>query len=316
MTKPEHIFIIKAMRVIEWVKKNKLSSFLILFVLYLLFKGFALRLVGGSLPSKNVPPSSISGSYEGMDLMYSNYSEPSYGRGIESVDVTAENRKVVEETTLSLQVKDVPSSIEAIKKEAQTVGGFMVSANLLRPLEATSGNITIRIPVDKADAMLSFLRGSAVKVVSESLTGFDVTDQYSDITARLAVLEKTKKIFEDMLSKAANVEEILQVQREILNLQSQIDSYKGQALYLEKTSSSVKVTAYLSTDEYSLPFAPQDGFRPKVVFKQAVRALVLTIRGLAVKAIWIGVYSVIWVPALLIFLLVKKFLKKSSVKKV
>lgn len=303
------------MRIIEWIKKNKLSSLLILFVAYFLFKNSVFGLLGGSFSSKYALPSSVN-SYGEMALMSPSYSDSSYGRGVESVDVMAEDRKVVEETTLSLQVKDVPSSIEAIKKEAQSINGFMVSANLSRPLEAASGNITLRVPVDKAEAMLTFLRNSAVKVVSESLTGFDVTDQYSDITARIAILEKTKKIFEDMLSKAVNVEEILQVQREILNLQSQIDSYKGQALYLEKTSSSLKITAYLSTDEYSLPFAPQDGFRPNVVFKQAVRALVITIRGLATKAIWVGVYSIIWVPVLLIFLLVKKFLKKSSVNKV
>ncbi|MFH1566264.1 MAG: DUF4349 domain-containing protein, partial [bacterium] len=294
------------MRIIEWIKKNKLSSLLILFVAYFLFKNSVFGLLGGSLSSsKYALPSSVN-SYGEIGLMNPSYSDSSYGRGVESVDVMAEDRKVVEETTLSLQVKDVSSSIEDIKKEAQSMNGFMVSANLSRPLEAASGNITIRVPVDKAEAMLTFLRNSAVKVVSESLTGFDVTDQYSDITAKIAILEKTKKIFEDMLSKAVNVEEILQVQREILNLQSQIDSYKGQALYLEKTSSSLKITTYLSTDEYSLPFAPQDGFRPNVIFKQAVRALVITIRGLATKAIWVGVYSIIWVPVLLIFLLVKK----------
>jgi len=246
-------------------------------------------------------------------LVKSDYGENPV-RPKESVDIAPENRKVVEETTLSLQVKDVSVAIEAIKKEAQERKGFMVSANLSRPLEAARGSITIRVPSSQAEAMLSFLRNSAVKVVSENLMGFDVTDQYNDITAKLATLEKTKGIFEGMMERAVTVEEILRVQSEILNKQNQIDYYKGQALYLEKTSSSVKITAYLSTDEYSLPFAPQDGFRPNVVFKQAVRALVLTVRSLAVKAIWIGVYSVIWVPALLVFLLIKKLLKNSPLK--
>ncbi len=118
-----------------------------------------------------------------------------------------------------------------------------------------------------------------------------------------------------MLDKAVNVDEILRVQNEILNTQSQIDSYKGQAKYLENTASSVKITVYLSTDEYSLPYAPQDGFRPNVIFKQAVRALVLTLRGLASKGIWVAVYSVIWVPILASAVLVRKFLKNRKTPK-
>jgi len=301
------------MYIVEWVKKNKLASFLILFVLYLLFRNFSFRIFGGPKNYISAVPPAIGGSYESGALVKSDYGENPV-RPKESVDIAPENRKVVEETTLSLQVKDVSVAIEAIKKAAQERKGFMVSANLSRPLEAARGSITIRVPSSQAEAMLSFLRNSAVKVVSENLMGFDVTDQYNDITAKLATLEKTKGIFEGMMERAVTVEEILRVQSEILNKQNQIDYYKGQALYLEKTSSSVKITAYLSTDEYSLPFAPQDGFRPNVVFKQAVRALVLTVRSLAVKAIWIGVYSVIWVPALLVFLLIKKLLKNSPLK--
>jgi hypothetical protein len=65
---------------------------------------------------------------------------------------------------------------------------------------------------------------------------------------------------------------------------------------LEKTAKLAKITLYLSTDEYVLPYAPTTPFRPEVIFKQAVRSLVGTLRGLVRLGIWLGVYSVIIVP--------------------
>jgi len=98
----------------------------------------------------------------------------------------------------------------------------------------------------------------------------------------------------------------INIQREIINTQSQIDSYKGQQNYLDKSSQMSKITVYLSTDEFSLPYAPSESFRPEVIFKQAVRTLVTLIRKIATLIIWTLVYSVIWVPVLILILYLKR----------
>jgi hypothetical protein len=70
----------------------------------------------------------------------------------------------------------------------------------------------------------------------------------------------------------------------------------GQQKYLEKTAALAKVTVYVSTDEYSLPYSPAEPWRPDAVFKTAVRTLVVVLRALGSAAIWIVVFAVIWVP--------------------
>jgi len=82
------------------------------------------------------------------------------------------------------------------------------------------------------------------------------------------------------------------------NLQSQIDSLKGQEQYLEKNAQNAKITVYLASDELALPYTPAKPWRPEAIFKQAVRSLVGTLRGLGTLFIWLVVYSIIWVPAL------------------
>ncbi|KPJ70501.1 hypothetical protein AMJ51_01675 [Microgenomates bacterium DG_75] len=118
------------------------------------------------------------------------------------------------------------------------------------PEEAPFATVIVRVPADNFRATLDFFRSLAVKVTSERILGTDVTDEYVDIEARLATLEKTKVKFEEIMEKATEVQDILNVQREIIRLQDQIDALKGRQKYLEQTAKLAKITAYLSTDEY------------------------------------------------------------------
>jgi hypothetical protein len=219
------------------------------------------------------------------------------------------NRLVITDTSLSLLVKDVSATITGIQSTATSLGGFLVDSNLSKPESAASGSITVRIPSDKLPEALSAFKDFAVKIVSESVYGSDVTDSYTDLSARLEVLTKTKAKFEQILDQAVTVPDLLQVQRELTNLQAQIDNLKGQQKYYEQSAKLSKITVYLSTDELSLPYAPTNAWRPAVIFKTAVRSLVGTARSLGSALIWLAVYSPIILFAGIIYV---RFIKKKK----
>lgn len=236
---------------------------------------------------------------------------PSYpSKSSEYAPTETKERLVVQESSLSLVVKDVRESGEKIMDKAKEVGGFMVSSSLTQPEEEPYANIEIRVPSDKLKEFLDYCRKLAVKVSSENLRGKDVTDEYTDIEARLETLNKTKAKFEEILEPAVKVDDILQVNRELINIQQQIDNLKGKQKYLEQTAKLSKISIYLSTDELSLPYAPPQTFRPKVIFKQAVRSLIGTTRKIATASIWVAVYAPIWILILAGYILAKKTLKK------
>lgn len=298
---------------IAWVRKNWLVLLLGLIIVYLLWRpSFSARYdlglpsLGGDsrqLASEKAPTATLFGDISRSILPPVRDYAPS-----EQAD-----RLVVQESSLSLVVKNVREASDRIIDQAKSNGGYMVSSSLNQPEEAPFAMVVLRVPAKSLKEVLAQFCASAIKVSSENLVGTDVTDEYTDIEARLATLDKTKKKFEEIMDKAVRVEEILQVQREIINLQSQIDSLKGRQQYLAKTAELAKVTVYLSTDEFALPYAPAQPFRPEVIFKQAVRSLVLTFRGIAKVAIWAAVYSILLVPAWLIFRFLKT--KKSQLHK-
>ncbi len=288
-----------------WLKKNAVLILLVLAV------GYILRLqVGiGGLGSGAVSRGGFAG--EDVAMMpsggFTNLGVNKTMQPIREVaPVARADRLVVRDTGLSLQVKDVGLSINRIEAIARAKGGFLVDSNLTRPEGAANGSIAVRVPEDKRLETMEEFKGLAVKVVSESVVGTDVTDQFVDNEARLDVLNKTKAKFEEILGRADQVQDLLQVQRELINIQQQIDNVRGQQKYLEQTAKLTKITVYLSTDELALPYAPDRSWRPGVVFKRAVRSLVGTLRGVGSGVIWVAVYTPILIPVGLVWWWAKK----------
>ena len=215
-------------------------------------------------------------------------------------------RIIIENTSLSLQVKEVAESINKIEEKTKALGGFLINSHLSKPESAASGTISVRIPEDKRKEAMDSFKEMAVKVVSESVNGNDVTDQYMDLEARLEVLYKTKVKYEEILQRADKVNDLLNVQQQLTSLQNQIDNLKGQQKYLEQSAKLTKITVYLSTDELALPYAPTNEWRPAVIFKEAVRSLVGVIRGIGSLIIWGVVYIPLLIPILLIIRWIKR----------
>ncbi len=309
-------------KLLDWVKNNKLTAFLGVIVIYFLFRSFLGTLFSRSLQlTQNISPSfegyggTLSSPSLGEELAAKSSSSvlPRVREYSPTTDIT--DRLVVSETNLSLLVKDVRNSVDTMLEYVKNQGGYMVSSNLTQPEEAPFGTLVVRVPSDKLHQVMEHFRSLAIKVSSEYIQGFDVTDEYEDIESRLSTLEKTKARFEQIMDTAVKIDDILRVQKEIISLQSQIDSLKGRQLYLEQTAKLARVTVYLATDEISLPYTPSETFRPTVIIKLAWRSLVKNLRKLATMLIWIVVYALIWVPVLaLVILLKRRFTKRVIVQ--
>lgn len=290
-------------KLVDWSKAN--IQFLILLGLILF--------VFSNRPSLPIPllrnSAMYNESFSGADMMGA--PSMSLNRSYKSnestnLNVAQDQRMTVDDNYLSLKVENVNKALGDIKQKTEEFKGFVVNSHVSKPEESTVANITVRVPKENSNDLQAYIKGLAVKVVTENNNSNDVTDQYRDLEAEMSLYLANKVKFEELMSKAVIVQDILQIQNELLNIQRQIDSVKGQKQYIEQTANSVKFSVYLSTDEYSLPYVPDTSWRPNAVFKESVRSLVLTFRELGNKVIWLTVYSVIWAPTLLVIIYLKK----------
>lgn len=223
----------------------------------------------------------------------------------------ADERKFQTDTSYSIQVKKVKDVITTLETKAKELGGFLVSKDIRTPDGAENGYVSVRIPNDKVDDFKKTISDNSVKIVSEYSWGNDITKQYVDTAERLRTYEATKAIYEQMLNKATAFDDILRAQQLIIQTQDQIDALKGDMQYLDGQSKTTLITVNLSTDEYELPLAPSQAFRPEAEFKNAVRSLLVTLRQVAYAVIWLAVYAVVLIPAFLLGKFVwKKFIKR------
>lgn len=293
----------------SWIKKNALVIVLALVIVFLLLPK------RNQLVSRGLPEAGGGGINIGMTQTTAKLGMPVldsfYG---EAAPVASDQRMVVQNTSLSMQVKDVSKTLKSIESVAQQEGGYMVNKGETKPEGAASGHISIRVLTEKREEALDKIRSLGVKVVDEEVFGTDITDEYVDLETRIANLEKVKAKMNAILEQASQVQDLVQVQSQINNTQSQIDSLKGRQKYMEQTAKLTLISVNLSTDELALPYTPDNAWRPAVVFKTAVRSMLGSLRSIADTLIWLMVYLPIILIIGLILYLIKGLYKRFSGK--
>ncbi len=309
-------------RFILWIKNNKLAVLLFFVVLYLFFNPTVWTSRGNfdttssySYSDTQMQVAPMVGNYE-MGKMgyvggYGGVAMDTMGRP-ESVSPVSGARLISREVSLSLLVKNVKDTIDEIASQAEGVGGFLVSSDMSSPGENASGSVVVRVPSSRLQQVVTSYRALGLRVVSEQINGTDITDQYTDIQARLRPLQETYEELDKLRAQSGKIEEKMSLLMQLQNIQSQIDSLKGQEKYLKDSADTSRISVYVSTDEFELPYTPNDNWRAKVVFKQAVRDMVISLRGLTSKGIYFIVYAVIWIPALIVGYLIWKWLVKKA----
>jgi hypothetical protein len=293
----------------NWIKKNKLAAAIIAVLLLVVLFGDIFSIT----PQYSSWAPTTTGRLSGGTSLESAGSGAGTAADTTTTTTTT-SQMVVKETTMSLVVKDVQGTADTIVSYAEAEGGFMTSTSISKPSEGGSATVIIYVPKDKLKTATEHLRSLALKVSSERLSGTDISETYADYETRIATLQEAISQLEAIRKKTTKTSELVSITNQILTLQKQVDSYTGAMSAMEDRVAYSKITVYLATDELSLPYEPSEGFRPSVVFKQAVRALLSDLYSIGRALIWVGVYGVFWVPALAIILVIrrKKRRRKSS----
>lgn len=231
----------------------------------------------------------------------------------EDVD-NIDERMIIKSGSLSIVVDDVRASVEEITSYAEEKGGFLVSSNISKYDIELSGYITVRVPSEFFDEIIAYVKEMG-ELESEYIEGIDITEEYVDLEAKLGNLQATEAQFLEIMKKAVEIEDVLAVQKELSYVRENIESIEGRMKYLSESVDLSSLTVYLSTDPSTLPVIDEeDKWRPFAVFKEALRSLLDTGKGVVNTLIWFGVYLPVAIVLLLIIWLVARHIKKKKKK--
>lgn len=194
------------------------------------------------------------------------------------VDAAGRERMVIRNADLSIVVKDPETAMTEITRLAEELGGFVVSSNLYQSytssgLPVPEASVTIRVPAEKLDEALEKIKADAVEVQSENQNGQDVTSQYVDLESQLKNLEAAEAQLMEIMKKAEETEDVLNVFNQLTSIRGQIESIKGQMQYFEESAALSAVTVRLVAEETIEPIEIA-GWKPEGTLRDAVQNLI------------------------------------------
>jgi hypothetical protein len=179
------------------------------------------------------------------------------------------DRKIIQNATLSLQVQDVGPAYDQVTGLATANGGFVATSRLSYDKDgAQIASVTLKVPANRYDAVLSDLRRLAVKVESEQNGSTDVTEEYTDLQSRLRNLEATEAQYLELMKTARNINEVLSVQDRLNTVRGEIERTKGRINLLDRSSDLGTIVVTLRP----VPAGAANGDGPQSLLTVAVRA--------------------------------------------
>ena len=142
-------------------------------------------------------------------------------------------RLIIKTGNMSIEVDDIDTAVADAIALVAGQGGYIVSQNVSGAGRYRNASLTLGVPVDSFEMMMETFRELG-EVESESATGEDITEEFVDLTSMLENLTATQARLRDLLTTATNVEETLEVDRELRQIEGEINIVQGRMKYLSE----------------------------------------------------------------------------------
>lgn len=142
-------------------------------------------------------------------------------------------KKVIKNGDLDIQVGD-------IKKAHQQVNEIVKSNNAYIQTERFNNTdidekqfFTIRVPHKNFDGLINSFSNGIGSVLSKNIASDDVTEEYTDVSIKLANKKIYLEKYRDMLRSAKTTKDMLEIQENIRELEDEIDVAEGRLRFID-----------------------------------------------------------------------------------
>ncbi len=157
------------------------------------------------------------------------FSEESGGLALPEIAEPGVDPKVIKTASLEVELADgtFDRSFRDASLVASSHGGYIQSSSTSRFDEARSASLVVRVPASRFDQALAAFRELG-DVVAEDASGQDVSAQFVDLQARLRNWEAQESVLLRLMSEANTIDESIKVQRNLSDVQLNIERLRGQ----------------------------------------------------------------------------------------
>lgn len=178
-----------------------------------------------------------------------------------SSDQTATGQKLIKRVTISAETEDLEALLPQVLNKVAELGGYVESQELYNgstysSYRSRSVDMTVRIPADRLSAFTEQVEGLS-NVVNYSETTDDVTLQYVDTEARVKALEVEQERLLELLAKADNMTDLLEIEERLTDVRYELESYASQLRTLDNKVNYATVYLYIDQVKVYTEVEPQ-----------------------------------------------------------
>ena len=201
--------------------------------------------------------------------------------------------------SVSLRADDPWSIADRVQAITAGLGGDVLSLAQSGAKDQKSATLTIRVPQARFNDALRQIRDiTDVEVLSSSVDGKDVTDQFVDLQARLKAKQDEEQRYLTLLARADKVDDILKIDSVLAQVRTQIEQLTGQVNSIKARTTFSTITVQVApTAPAPVPTPDPKAYDPSKTLERAVASLASMMRGVLDFAIWALVFS--WLPLIL-----------------
>ncbi len=213
-------------------------------------------------------------------------------------------KKVIKTGNVDMRVNSVEDAMDEIRFVASSHGGDEISSDIFISKSNTykQGTILVKVPVDQYVATFTDIKKIAPLIIDESSQAQDVTAQFIDLESRIKNKKEHEERLRSFFQKANDVDELIQVEKELARVRTEIESMEGQLKYLKDQTQYSTINVVLREDSN---IVVSDSWRPMQVVKDSVNTLIKKATNLLNIVIRFTITSL---PFILVFIVCTWFL--------
>jgi hypothetical protein len=212
----------------------------------------------------------------------------------------AANRNLILTAQVHMKTQDPWATADKARAIASGLGGDILAMSQTGQGENRSALITVRVPSDRFDEALRQLKLLDGEVLTSNVDAKDVTDQFTDLQARLVAKQAEEQRYLQLFPQAKTVDETLKIDAALGNVRVQIEQLQGQINLIKNRTEFSTITMSISPI-VTVPTETGGVWDPSKTFAKAIAALSVFFKFAADLAIWILVFG--WIPLIALALL-------------
>lgn len=158
------------------------------------------------------------------------------------------NQKLIKTGNLSFEVNDISSTQKRLHDLAKKYNGYISNETSNNYGHRINNELILRFPNKHFENLIADISTGVEHFDQKNIRVQDVTEEFLDVSSRIENKKKLEERFSEILKKATTVAEILEIEKEINTLRTEIERLEGRLKYLKnQVSLSTLTISYYKT---------------------------------------------------------------------